>query len=636
MKLDHDRLMSLRHSAYEMKKDILFLCHKCGTQKAHLGGCLSAVDILNVLYTDVMNLKDINIKGGLWQQRDRFIMSKGHAGIAMYAALKQAGVIDDETLKKGIRGEDTILYRHPKFNPRYAIECSVGSLGMGIGYGVGLAEIAKRNNYSYNTYVMLGDGECDEGAVWESLAYASHRKLSNFTVVIDKNGLQLDGKTTDVLDLGDITNKMRAFGYKAIEVDGHNYEELLDAFHISSDSKPKAIIAYTKKGKGMSFAENRVEWHDNYLSDLLYERGLQEIEAEYTEKEKYLVNQVSYRESIKEFDDDTSKELPCIKQSYSEDDIKILSEYGCKEVIGYISEKIADCDDSFVLTYSDCAKRIGIESLIKKHPSKCLEMGIAEQNQLAVSSAFAHNKYHVYSIAYAPFITARVLDQIRSFLGYMKSPVKLIGLTAGFSASDLGATHTALEDIANMRAIPNMIVVCPADCLEIAKVITSVVYINKPVYIRITAPINSSPIIYKKDYQFSIGKAVALREGNDIAIIGCGSILSTVLECAEDLDKGGMSTYVINMHTIKPLDTDMLDSLMNFQLIVTVEEHSVIGGLGAAVSEYVSQFKTHPPVLKIGVPDMFYVADFPYNEYKRAGLTKEQIKESIINSINND
>lgn len=633
MKLESKKYLHFQHTAYEMKKDILYLCHECGSQKAHLGGCLSCVDILNVLYTDVMNLKDL-LKSCNWECRDKFVMSKGHAGIAMYAALKQAGVINDDILHAGIRGDQNILYRHPKYNPNYGIECSVGSLGMGIGYAVGLAEVARKRKYQSKIYVLLGDGECNEGSVWESLAYATHRKLTNMVVIIDKNGLQLDGETIDVLNMNSIAKKLSSFGYQTIEIDGHDYEELYQAFHVEPQQKPLAIVAKTIKGKGISFAENKVEWHDNFVSDALYQAALDEIERAYSDEEKsYKSSEILYKPEVivkEKVHTQTENIL-----DYTDYEIEKLNGYGCKDVIGYVSNKIADRNSDFILTFSDCANRIGIEDFKANHPYQCFEMGIAEQNQVAVSSAMALNGYNVYSIAYAPFITARVLDQIRSLLGYMKSPVKLIGLTAGYAASDLGATHTALEDIANMRAIPNMIVICPSDCTEIAKTMIAVQNITTPVYIRITAAIEKTLGIYKTDYNFEIGKAITLKEGNDIAIIGCGSILGSALESAEELEHIGLSCKVINMHTIKPLDTDMLDKIINYNLIVTIEEHNLIGGLGSAVAEYISKYPKHGPLLKIGVPDTYYVADLPLNEYNRAGLTKEKIKLKILKQYRN-
>ncbi len=271
-------LLNLKKICIDMRRDILSMCYRCGAQKAHLGGCMSSVEILAVLYLKIMNLK--NVKCEDWEKRDRFLMSKAHAAIAQYAALFQAGILTKEEINGPMRGPDTITYRHLKRNEDKAIEYSAGSLGMGLGYGVGLCHAIKRKGLPSQVYVMLGDGECNEGSIWESAAYASHAGFDNLTVLIDKNGLQLDGRTSDVLDIDNMRERWQAFGFETKEIDGHSLTEIYDALKLKHQ-KPVAIIANTVKGKGISFAENRVEWHDNYLTDELYDIALKELEVNY-------------------------------------------------------------------------------------------------------------------------------------------------------------------------------------------------------------------------------------------------------------------------------------------------------------------------------------------------------------------
>ena len=261
----------------DMRRDILTMCRTCGAHNGHLGGCMSSVEILAVLYTQVMNIFEASHSLELWENRDRFIMSKGHAGIAMYAALKHVGLIPDKMIHGTIRGHDSILFRHPKINTDYGIECSVGSLGQGICYGLGLAESFRRKGTPQKVFVMVGDGECNEGSVWEAAAYAGHRGLDNFIVIIDKNRLQLDGFTSDILSMENMAERWHAFGFVTAEADGHNFDELISAFQTPHEGKPLAIICNTVKGRGISFAENNVDWHDNYLTEELYSRAMEEL-----------------------------------------------------------------------------------------------------------------------------------------------------------------------------------------------------------------------------------------------------------------------------------------------------------------------------------------------------------------------
>lgn len=263
----------LNEISKKMRKDILGMCYRCGENKAHLGGCLSMVEILTVLYTEVINLKRVV----RWEERDRFIVSKGHGGIALYAALHQIGILTDYEVQAEMRGDKTITYRHPKRNTDKGIECSSGSLGMGLSYGIGLlCAFERKDNFYSKVYVMLGDGECNEGAIWEGAMYAAHKKMKNLVVIIDKNGLQLDGKTSDIMNMDNMGEKWEAFGFDVRVIDGHNYTDIYEAL-VKPSHLPIAIIAQTVKGKGISFAENKVEWHDNFLSKELYELGLLEI-----------------------------------------------------------------------------------------------------------------------------------------------------------------------------------------------------------------------------------------------------------------------------------------------------------------------------------------------------------------------
>lgn len=610
----------------DMRHDILKMVHNCGKQNGHLGGCMSAVEILAVLYTQVMNVNEILHSDNDWANRDRFIMSKGHAGIAMYAAMKHVGLISQEMIDNSIRGEKSVLYRHPKRNVEYGIECSVGSLGMGLGYGNGLAESFKRKGTQQKVYVMVGDGECDEGSVWESAAYASHRKLDNLIVIIDKNKLQLDGPTKNVLAMENMAERWRAFGFKTVEIDGHNIDEIKDAFKTEHNGLPLAIVANTVKGKGMSFAENKTEWHDNYLSDELYEKGKNEL----GDKDLSLVrNEAALRFKSRKNNITPKEAKGIVKLNDSKEKIAEWQSLGFKNVVGRVSSEIADQDNLFTLIYSDCANRIGINDLIIKHPEMCYETGIAEQNQVAMAAAMAHEGFHVFAIAYAPFITARVLDQIRANLGYMKANVCLIGLGAGMASSDLGATHTAFEDLSNMRSIPNILVNAPADVYEIAKGMEYFINNPKPMYLRITAGENT----YFENAEYDIYKPDIIGNGEDVVIVAIGTLLKEAIEASKILEESGIRATVINARTVKPIDKQLLSEIKRFKRIVTVEEHSVIGGLGSAIAEKLVQEECNSTIKMIGVQDEYFYADICGELLIKCGLVAHSIAESVKNYI---
>lgn len=262
-----ETLQSCAQVAREMRHDILRMGLQTGSNGAHFGGGLSLVEIMAVLYKSVMR---VNPALPRWPERDRFILSKGHGAMAYYAALKQAGFVTDEELMT-FKSNHTFLYGHPSMNPDKGIEFSSGSLGLGLALGVGTAiGLRKRGINQSRVFVLMGDGECGEGSVWESAASAAHFGLSNLVAIIDKNGMQYDGPTKDVLNMDDMAEKWGSFGWQVRTVDGHNLAELLGAFE-DLGGQPTVIVANTVKGKGVSFMENNPTWHHNRLTQTQFD-----------------------------------------------------------------------------------------------------------------------------------------------------------------------------------------------------------------------------------------------------------------------------------------------------------------------------------------------------------------------------
>lgn len=227
----------------------------------HPGGSLSATDILTVLYFNEMNIDPDNPK---WEERDRFVLSKGHAAPVLYSTLANKGYFPKEELMK-LRKIDSMLQGHPDMKDTPGVDMSTGSLGQGFSASCGMAISAKMDKKDFRVYALLGDGELQEGIVWEAAMLAPHYKLDNLTIIIDNNGLQIDGTNDEILSVDPIPDKFKAFGWNVIEVDGHSIEDLIEAFKKAKDTKgmPTAIIAKTIKGKGVSFMENKVNWHGN-------------------------------------------------------------------------------------------------------------------------------------------------------------------------------------------------------------------------------------------------------------------------------------------------------------------------------------------------------------------------------------
>ena len=257
-----------------LTKNILEMAFSAGANSSHFGGALSIADIISTLFSYKMKFEENNPK---WEDRDRFILSKGHACLAYYAALCEIGFIKKDDLKT-FEKNDSDLLGHPVRNVELGIEFSNGSLGMGLSLGIGVALSLKKKNKANNVFVIMGDGECNEGSVWEALMAAPNFNLGNLNLIIDKNNFQQTGDNKSIMDLGSLKNKVESFGWNTTEIDGHNINEIYNYFkNIDNNNKPNALIANTIKGKGFSFSEHNNTWHHSVLSKELYDKALSEI-----------------------------------------------------------------------------------------------------------------------------------------------------------------------------------------------------------------------------------------------------------------------------------------------------------------------------------------------------------------------
>ena len=257
----------------DIRKRILELAFKAGSNGSHLGGSLSAVEILNTLYHSGFNFNPAD------EARDRLILSKGHAALVLYCVLESVGIITKEDVET-FEQNGTTLFAHAKKNISKGIEFSGGSLSLGISYAVGVALACKSKGINNRIFVLLGDGECDEGLVWEAVMSAVNYHLDNLTFVVDCNGLQSDGYTKDVMDHSPLEKKFESFGCKVVSVDGHSEKEVAEVYKVKSNDCPLVIVAHTVKGKGVSFMENLQQWHHGTLSQAQYEQAMEEVNHE--------------------------------------------------------------------------------------------------------------------------------------------------------------------------------------------------------------------------------------------------------------------------------------------------------------------------------------------------------------------
>lgn len=285
-------------------------------------------------------------------------------------------------------------------------------------------------------------------------------------------------------------------------------------------------------------------------------------------------------------------------------------------------------DEKFILLTADLATLSGMTKYINNYPGQFYNVGIAEQNMIGISAGLAAEGFHPCATTYATFITMRGCEQIRHFCGYMKEKIIVVGSGAGLSQGFAGNTHYTIEDLAVMRSIPNITILSPADAASAVKLFELARKAGNAVYMRLTGNLNC-PMVYKEDTDFEIGKAMKLNEGMDVVIYAIGTMVNSVLRAAKLLAEDGISVTVYDMFTVKPIDHDAVKAAKNFRLAVTVEEHSKLGGLGAAVAEVMTETAGMPKLLRCGIHDCFDLACDYEGLLKQNRLSPEQIAEDI-------
>lgn len=285
--------------------------------------------------------------------------------------------------------------------------------------------------------------------------------------------------------------------------------------------------------------------------------------------------------------------------------INLWSKLGSRATFGQAMVSVADEHSSVLAMSADLGNSSGLKPFLRKHPNRFINVGIAEQNLIGVASGLAKEGYTPFVTSFAPFLSMRASEQIRMELGYMQFNVKVVALGSGLAMGFLGNSHYGLEDVAVMRAIPNLTVVAPADCTEIVKVVEAAAEYEGPMYIRLTGGVDNPPV-YTSDYEFKIGKAIKLREGADISVVCSGTMVYQSLKAAEVLASANIEAEVINMHTIKPLDYESIRDIVDSgKPILSVEEHTVIGGIGSAIAEFLASSKERVPLKIHGLSDSF-------------------------------
>lgn len=539
----------------------------------HPTSSLSAADLMAALVYGGTFRYDVKRPG--YKNNDRLIFSKGHASPLFYSLFAPAGGVTEKQLLS-LRKFGSPLEGHPTMEFPFT-EAPTGSLGQGLSVGAGMALSAKYlDRLPYRTYVLLGDSELSEGSCWEAMAFAAFYKLDNLVAIVDANRLGQRGETMYGYELNIYKKRAEAFGWKVLEVPGHNLVRIAKALEAATQikSRPVMILAKTVKGKGVSFLENKGGWHGKPLSAEELKKALKELGAvdKKLKAQPALPSRVAVPSLVK-----AKNFLTAPKVTYKKgEQVATRKAYG--QALARLGVKLRD----MVVLDAEVSNSTYAEIFKARFEDRFFEMYIAEQNMIGVALGLARRGKIPFVSTFAAFFT-RAFDQLR-MAGYADVRLICCGSHGGVSIGQDGVSQMGLEDLAQFRSIWNSIVLYPADAVSCDKLVEEAARYKNLSYIRTTR--SATPVIYGPNEKFPIGGCKVLRKSRkDVAtVVAAGITVFEALKAYESLKKQGVAIRVIDLYSVKPLDSrTLLAAAKETGRIVTVEDHYLAGGIGEAV-----------------------------------------------------
>lgn len=563
---------------------------RCTTQagSGHPTSSMSAADLMAVLMDKYLRY---DFEKPDYANNDRLIFSKGHACPLLYSFYKAAGAITDDELLT-LRKLGSRLEGHPVPQVLPWVDVATGSLGQGLPMGVGVALAAKLDKLPYRTWVLLGDSETAEGSVWEAFNTASFYKLDNLTAIIDMNRLGQRGPTELQWDSANYAARARAFGWHAIEIDGHDAEAVDKAFAeaVSVAGKPTVIIAKTEKGHGIALTANKENWHGKALSKDQAKAAVEELGGE--------------SNLVVEVQKPTRVNFETAKPQGKLANPNYKSAAATREAYGDALKALGAVHPELVVLDAEVCNSTYSEKFRDAFPERFFEMYIAEQQMIGAAIGFGVRGKRAFASTFAAFLS-RAYDFIR-MAAVSRSTFSLCGSHAGVSIGQDGPSQMALEDLAMMRAVYGSTVLYPSDATCAYKLVGTMAELDGISYMRSTR--EKTPILYGDDEKFEVGGSKVLRKsGNDKAtLIAAGITLHESLKAYEELKKAGIEVRVIDLYSIKPIDKKTLfEAAKETGLLITVEDHYPEGGIGDAVLDaFAGESQNLPRLLKMAVRNM--------------------------------
>lgn len=568
------RINALRNIATRLRIDSIRATTEAGS--GHPTTCCSAAELIAALFFAEMRYDPGQLRN---PYSDRFVLSKGHAAPILYAAWAEAGLFPRSELLN-LRKISSDLEGHP--TPRLPfVDVATGSLGQGLCAGVGIALNARRIGSGYRTYVMLGDGETAEGSVWEAASVAAHAELDSLCGIIDVNALGQSGPTQWQHEMEAYADRWKAFGWHTVVVDGHDLTAILAALDEARQtrSQPTMILARTLKGKGISFAEGKNGWHGKPLAKgEQFDQAIRELEAQLLPDETPLSPA-----SPPPAPESAASGSPVPPPSYA-----IGDKVATREAYGEAIAKLGAADIRVVALDADVKNSTFSDKFEERVGERFYQNFIAEQVMIGAAMGFAARGAIPFPSTFAAFLT-RAYDFIR-MAAISNLNVKMAGSHAGVSIGEDGPSQMALEDLAMMRAQPNIAVLYPCDGVSTERLVEQMALHAGPMYMRTSRP--KTPVLYGLDETFEIGGLKMLRHSEaDVAtVVGAGVTVFEALEAYDILRNKGVAIRVVDLYSLQPIDSATLTrcGTETGGRIVTVEDHYAAGGIGDAVAAAVA------------------------------------------------
>jgi len=649
-KLTKEWITKLKNLARLARGDILKMTTlaKCG----HPGGSMSSIDIYLVLYS----FANVNLKYIDDPDRDRIIISHGHTSPGVYSALGRLGFFDIDDAISGFRKAGSIFDGHVDWKVP-GVEWSSGNLGQGLSAGCGFALAGKLLNKDFHTFVAMSDGEQQKGQVSEARRFAKKYELNEITVIIDYNGLQISGKITDVMPQN-IKENYIADGWKVLEIDGHDNNQIYEALKQSVNTKdtPVAIFAYTKMGKDVSFMEDDEQFHGKALSIEQYGKALAELEIE-DDIEKYdkLRQKIIPVEGAEKLEKEIKRTYKIninfgIPKTYYKEDkldnrsafgnvLKEFAELNCRKSLIYEESSNFNKSPISPIAVFDCdlATSVKTDKFSSICPNNFFEGGIQEHNTATVAGALSTQNVLTFFADFGVFGIDETYNQHR-LNDINQTNLKLITTHCGLNIGEDGKTHQCIDYLGVMRNLYNFSIIIPADPNQTDRVIR---YISKtPGNFLVAMGRSKVPIILKDnedpyfadDYKFEYGKADLIRDGDRATIISMGFMLHRAIRAWEILKNKGYLVRVLNVSCPTNIDEKIIDECINMGPIVTYEDHNVQTGLGNIIADYIAQSGKRIRFKKMGISSYGLSGD-PEDLFEIQGLSIEDLVSSVIKII---